>query len=950
MKNLVFITLFGLILGWSATAQNKTAKNLYQLPQGMTADDYQVGLVVLKLKEQHRPFAQDGEINLAALHDALAPFGDYSFTRLFPHSPRPTEDRDHLGRKLVDITLIYELKLNESVAIPQVIRALLPLGIFDYVEPKILDKITFIPNDPEINDQWHLDLLKAFDAWDITTGDTNVKVGVIDTGIDPDHLDLRHNIAYNHQDPINGFDDDMDGYVDNFRGWNLPSNNNDPSISDNDHGVHVSGCVSAGTNNNIGGAGIGWNTRILPIKGGSGNSISRGYEGIVYAADQGCDFINCSWGSYFKSQFNQDIINYATINQGALVFGGAGNRGTDDVFYPAAYQHVMSVGATTITNARAGFSNFGYTVDVFAPGDDIWSTLDSSKYGFNQGTSMSSPMAAGCAALVKAQFPWMTPQQCGEQIRVTAMNIDSVTPNQSLAGQLGRGRVDLIKALSGMNTPSVVLLDAIITDDNDEVYIPGDTVYYSASFLNYLAPTGTLNALMTTASPDVTIINGSVTLGVMNTLENKDNYNNRFAVVINNSVAVNEEITFRVRLTDGTYQEDYRWSILVNRDYLNIAENRIHTSMIGNGRVGYRDAAGTLGLGLSLDGTISRIYEAGLMVGQNTGTAKVVDAVTGEPNQIDDDFRPLLAPFRVMNGPVSDFDGRGRFDDSQAGADNLGLTIDQRSFAWNDLGHRNYVIFEYTLHNPSASDLLALHSGMYTDWDIVIANRNKAFYMPERLMGYCQYTIASGAGLFGGVQLLTPGFFYTYSLDLVGGGNGGVDIFDVGGFSSEDKFTSMSTNRPSAGTNSTNGNDVAQVVATGPFDVLAGDSIKVAFAIHMHESLDSLAASADSAYLRYNGQLPVSAPELTEGQNNWRVFPNPSQGLLTLQGQVAAGEKVEFRLMTLEGRTVRALQLSGQPQNANQFELNLEGLPAGIYLWQVSGNTMVKTDRLVLLD
>lgn len=948
MKSILLLFSILLIQASLGLGQVPAIKAGYQLPKGITSADYQAGKVILKLNESLRPYAEDESIRWSPLNSTLSYLGEYSIHRLFPHSPRPTIDRDKQGRKLVDISLIYELKFATTIPVAEVINRLQTLGIFEYVEPKLLDHLAFIPNDPEVNDQWHLILVKAFQAWDITKGDTNVKVGVIDTGIDLDHIDLRNNLAYNHQDPINGFDDDADGYIDNYHGWNLAANTNDPSITENDHGVHVSGCVATTTNNGVGGAGVGWNTRILPIKGGAGNSISRGYEGIVYAADQGCDFINCSWGSYFSSEFNQEIINYATVNKGALIFGGAGNRGTEDIFYPAAYQYVMSVGATTISDARAGFSNYGHTIDVLAPGNDIWSTIDSSKYGLNQGTSMSSPVAAGCAALVKAHFPWMTAEQCGEQIRVTADNVDNVPPNPSFAGKLGRGRVNLVSALAGMNTPSVVLLDPIITDDQDGIFGIGETVYLSANYLNYLAPTGNLSALLTTSSSNVTIVNGSVNLGVLNTLENKDNYSNRFAISIQSGVGPNEVLSFRIRLTDGTYMEDYFLEVLVNKDYLDITENRISTSMMSNGRVGYKDLTGNLGLGLSYDNSVSLIYEAGLMVGQNNGTVKVVDALSALPNQIDDDFRPLATPTALTASLVSDFDGYGRFDDSIAGAQQIGLDITQRSFAWNGEGHRNYVIFEYTINNTSGADQTGLHAGMFVDWDLVISTRNKALYNPAKYLGYCQYENGNG-GLYAGVQLLTPGPFYTYSIDFRNNGNGGVNITDVAGYSTDDKWTTLSSNRTSAGLSSPDGDDVGQVVSAGPFDLLSGDSTKVAFAFHVHDTKDSLFLSADSAYYNYNGNLPVSAPEHSSVFNDWKVFPNPSSGHVSFRATLEASENVQITVLSLDGRTVYQQQIQGSSNGVQQIDFDLQHLSAGTYLWQAVGNNARQTARLVFV-
>ena len=223
---------------------------------------------------------------------------------------------------------------------------------------------------------------------------------------------------------------------------------NDPTPSPgNSHGTWVAGLASAVTDNNVGIAGAAWNAEIMHINsaGPDGSrSIATGYQGILYAAMNGADIINTSWGGpprdEQRARHIAQTLNLAT-DMGALVVASAGNaNSSNDLFrnYPARSPRVLSVGATEkATRRRAGFSNYGRLVNVFAPGADILTTGPGNSYDSVGGTSFSSPLTAGLAALVKTRFPAMGPDALREHIRLTSESID--TENPGFAGQLGRG-------------------------------------------------------------------------------------------------------------------------------------------------------------------------------------------------------------------------------------------------------------------------------------------------------------------------------------------------------------------------------------------------------------------------------------------------------------------------------------------------------------------------------
>ena len=954
MKRIAGLICLTLIINLATTAQSWTNKNTsgkarFQLPQGITQQDYREKTVVLKVKDEFRNLCSDQGIQHQGFNDLLNALGVVSFGKKFPKSPIPRKTHNELGQAYADISLIYELKYSQPHLIEYAINGLLDLDLFVYVEPRYKDFITFVPNDPELGTQWHLAKVKAYEAWDIQKGDSSIIVAIIDTGFDIDHIDLKDNVAYNYADPINGIDDDGDGYIDNFRGWDLVDNDNNPQIGFSDHGIHVAGCAVTTPHNGVGGAGVGYNTRLMPLKAGDGGGISHGYEGIVYAAEHGADFINCSWGNFTPNAFSQDIITYATINHDALVTCGAGNKGTEDLFYPASYDYALSVGSTTPSDARAGFSEFNYRLDVMTPGQDIWSTIDSSKYGYNFGTSMSAPMAAGIAAIIKAEYPWLNALQIKEQLCVTADNIDTVPPNQDKANKLGCGRVNMLTALGGINSPSVVMSQQTYSDNNDNVFRSGDTLRISGVFTNYLAQVTGLGAILTTTSTHVNILDGNSTLGDFNTLEVKNNFNDPFEVVINNSMPMNEEVLFRVNLTNGTYSRLVFITMTLNADYIDIAVNEVATSITSFGKIGYNNITNTEGLGFTFQGSASLLYEAGLMIGlDDGGTSKVVDAVRSSANTIDDDFAVQQTVFKSNPDVVSDFDVEGRFDDSNGGSEELGLEIDHHAYAWTDPGHTRYVIVEYELKNTSGADLIDLYAGMFADWDVVIPQRNRGAWDPVRYMGYTYYYQPNNP--YAGIQLLTSQTgFSMYAIDNVIGGNGGIDITGADGYNPGEKLLSMQTNRTGTGFTG-QGVDVAQVVATGPFTINDGDSFTLAFAILAGEDLEDLQQSADSAYQRYNGSLPTSVNPVAGADDWWlgQNFPNPVDGQTTLEFSIPESDRVTLELTDLMGRPIRLLLDREMAAGTHQLSLETQGWPAGVYFYRLQYKNGQQVRKMIL--
>lgn len=336
----------------------------------------------------------------------------------------------------------------------------------EWVEPDYVVQLNAEPNDTYFNELWGMHNtgqssgtvdadIDAPEAWGSLTGG-QVLVAVVDTGVDHSHPDLASNIWSNSGEiASNGVDDDGNGFVDDIRGWDFVNNDNDP-FDDNDHGTHVSGTIAALGDNGLGVVGVNRHAVIMPLKfldsAGSGFT-SDAIEAIYYAIDMGARVMNHSWGGGAFSQALSDAFT-ASQNAGVTMVVAAGNENRNNdsrASYPSSLTHsnIISVAATTRTDARASFSNYGLTsVDLGAPGDSILSTLPGSGYGYLSGTSMAAPHVAGAVSLLMAADPLMNQAQIKDAI------LDSVDANSALAGKtVTGGRLNLNSALAALQAP-----------------------------------------------------------------------------------------------------------------------------------------------------------------------------------------------------------------------------------------------------------------------------------------------------------------------------------------------------------------------------------------------------------------------------------------------------------------------------------------------------------------
>ena len=942
----LFAALFGLgSIAASASNHNALPKNAFLLPKNAQPSDYEANTIVFKIDEQYRSQCAYNKILVPEIQAQLNQLGVVELKKMFPLSVAPEKKYNEIGQAYADLSLIYQLVYSNNYTVEQAANKLIATGKLAYAEAKYIHKLHLSVNDPSAaTQQSFLTKINAYNAWDTETGDTNVVIGIVDSGTDIDHPDLVANLKRNYADPVNGIDDDNDGYIDNFQGWDVSENDNNPNVDASNHGSHVSGCAAASTNNAIGVASPGFNCKFLPVKcanATSTNAINNGYEGITYAADHGCQIINCSWGGGFFSQLGQDVINYATINKNALVLASAGNDNVDAASYPAAFQYVTSVAATLNSDTKATFSNYNYSVDVSAPGNNIYSTVSNNTYMTMSGTSMSSPIAAGAAGIIKSHFPSYNSLQVGEQLRVTCDDIYGLATNNNYKGRLGKGRINMANSLTQVR-PSVRMSPINFADNNDNAFVAGDTIRISGDFMNYLAPTTNCTVTLSaqTNPTYVNIIGPTYTIGALGTLATTNNNSAPFKVIINPAAPPNSVVLFRLSYADGTYTDFQTFELIVNVDYINVTINDVKTTITSKGRSCYNGDGQTQGLGFVYRDS-SLAYECGLMIG--TSTTKVVNTVRNTTATPDDDFSSMVRVGIDNPTVISDFDLSGKFNDNNAIASaKLNIEVKHRSFTWNAPGDMNYVMVQYNIKNTSGAALNNMYAGIFTDWDIQNYSANRSDQNAALKLGYSYATTSTQ--LYAGVKVLSNTPFNMYAADNITGGGGGINLAD--GYDTAEKYQTMSTTRTQAGLTGA-GNDVINIVSTGPFNVAAGDSVVVAFALIGGEDLNELETGAANAQIRYDAAFPtITAVNQAQSLSpSFDVYPNPAQGNVTFNINLATSDKVKISVYDVNGKLVKQIHHKFT-SGFNHVQVSTDDLPAGLYNCELTGNNLILNKKL----
>lgn len=543
----------------------------YPCPPG--GCEFQKGQVLVKLASQvrlQRPDLKGAWTEDAALNEALQAQGVLRLEPVFPNA-RPPKPGEFVvspqGERLPkpDLTRWHRTVLTDEKAdVYSVVQALSETPGIAWAEPDYLRRpaegpeskalhpstsappLLGTPTDPLYDQQWHLDATNVPAAWQwledngyTPGGSRDVVVAVIDTGVDYDHPDLAANMWVNATEFSGspGVDDDGNGYVDDIYGADTVYPDGDPQ-DDHGHGTHVAGIVAAQANNSIGGVGAAYNVQLMALKAAQYSGVlasSDIAEAIYYAVEKGADVLNMSFGGYTRSQVEEDALAVA-FGQAVLV-AAAGNDGKVNLpcpfgrdMYPAAYNWVLGVMASTSSGSRAAFSNYDCTphdsheYELLAPGVDVWSTLPIENYAAWDGTSMATPIVSGIAALLRTRW-----------------SDKDVYSSRFIMGQIAANAspvADAYAALTIAPQPELSYLEHWLFDteeqspdnDDDGIVDAGETIDLAIVIRNHWGKadpvTVTLEAWAEGAvfpDPYVTMITGTVSYGAVGSFNWDDN-------------------------------------------------------------------------------------------------------------------------------------------------------------------------------------------------------------------------------------------------------------------------------------------------------------------------------------------------------------------------------------------------------------------------------------------
>ena len=369
----------------------------------------------------------------------------------------------------------YDIEVPNNISYEDYMKYLKSLQLFSVIEYNAIGKYNeeIKSNDSSIDKQWYLSRINIFNAWKFSFGDENIKIGVLDSGLDWAHKDIGlgrdsyQNVYLNpnedlwkdNNNPSTGdyIDNDRNGFIDDLKGWNFITQSNNVRTT-NSHGTQVSGIISAKTNNAEGIAGIvGGNKKkgvqVIPVCVGifaPESSILD--DAIIYAVNSGVRIIQLSL-SVLKTDAIEKAIDYAK-QKNVLIICASGNDSSNNLSYPSSNEYVIAVGGIDRNNRRAPFSNYGNNLSVVAPGIDIFSTGLNNTYLSSDGTSFAAPQVSGVVALILSVNPDLTAKQVADIIEQTAQKVGGYNyqntytrPNGTWNNEMGYGLVDAYKAL-----------------------------------------------------------------------------------------------------------------------------------------------------------------------------------------------------------------------------------------------------------------------------------------------------------------------------------------------------------------------------------------------------------------------------------------------------------------------------------------------------------------------
>jgi serine protease len=915
--------------------------------------EYLQGRIIVKMKTTDHMLKGSATFGIRSMDETLQKYSVTSVDYLFPQNLKTRDGRN------MDLSKFYVLYYSSPYDAFEISKQLSRIPEVEYAEPWFIYKVSEVNgcpvNDANRQSQWGLNKILADTAWCISTGDPSVLIAIVDNGTQVSHPDLNANIwinpgEYGEGKESNGIDDDMNGKIDDWRGWDFAGadvNNhvedNDPTPTSSPHGTHVAGIAAAVANNSIGVAGVAYTSKILAIKTATDNdpnSIRYGLQGIIYAVSMGAQVINCSWGGAGFSLTEQEIFD-SVAAWGSLVVAAAGNDGNagNPVQYPASYRGVMSVAAVDSFDVKPWYSEYNEYVDVSAPGERVYSTFNNSTYGYMSGTSMATPHASGLAALVKSVFPSFTLEQVSEQVRVTCDNINSANP--SYANLLGKGRINALKALT-VSSPSLRMISLSIKDtitgNGNGVLEPSEEAALIIKFKNYLKPTSS-SAMITLSCSDtnIEIMNGFYPIHAVGTLETATNSINPFQIMVNQNPPPGHLVRFTLSMSDAGYSDVQIFYLLVNPTFATHDVNNVRVTLTNLGRIGFVDLTNTYGEGFVFGGG-NQLYEGGLILGYSS--TKVIDNIRNTSTDGQDaDFSSSLIYNLTTPGAISAQDGYTSFTDAPAPSTNkLGVAIDMYSYAFTSPADSDYVILRYDIKNTSGAQITGLYVGLFFDWDMLPDYAtNRTDFDPSRSLGYAWDTVPAN-----------PVYCGARALDSAAGYTGLLSTYPDA-YTRSAKYSWISSGIVPYTTVA----DIHFVISSGPYTIAPNAKQMVGFALIGGEGLANLQANADVAKNKWNDiKMLVGVDEgksLPAAYMLNQNYPNPFNPGTTIKFDIPKASQVSLKVYDITGREVATLVDGIRTAGSYSIPFNASGLSSGVYFYKLQAGEYFAVRKLVVV-
>ncbi len=870
--------------------------------------------------------------SIAELMEAEAPL-----LRSFTISYTPDEIPEHYAQRLM--MAFPEIEIAEPVYQPHFLMG------------------DGTPNDPRIPDQELLETIRALEAWEIYDGDPDIVIGISDSGIFQQHMDLQGNLWKNPgETPFNGLDDDGNGYVDDWEGCNFASavDGSTPGVTIGDgHGTAVAGIAGATANNDEGIVGTGNKCRIFPMKTQPNNGgPSFLWESVVYAANMGFDVLNCSWGSFSYSEINRAIISYCVSRDVAVVAGG-GNHGDTRPHYPAGYAGVLGVGLTWDDDDVAEESAFGPNVRIMAPGQRALTTYNDNTYGRFDLTSSATPIVSGVVAQARGMHPDLSAVQALEFVRQCAVPILERNPEPEYA-QILPNRVDMLNVMTRdpFSTPSITAnyYELYDSDGQTSYAQAGRHTRLSIHLHNHLGAGQNLKfslSIIGDVDNVLTVVNPTAEVAQFDSNSEMVFDELRFSQSGSSDA---DGVFFRIDISDGV-DGGYRDFILLPFDpeyrselrFTTFENNIVRFSMGDRGSIGFTGltrAAPGVGFQYGADRPGSILFQGGLIVTDRDGHVSST-VKSADPSVASNEFGALF--------PWSDKTATSVVEDGGTNPNNyVGVQIRQKlRFQEADM---SIVRLDLKILKTHLDQRYELAAGVYLDWDVgprgaddlgelysvddipgapgaigaIGIVENKAEY-PVAVFGAFTFEEDAEAqmSIFNNDQTASGTPFGTYD-----------------GFSDEEVFRSLTS-----GTSLTY-NDRGEIatVCGIRFPGVApsgGDFVTMSVIFGAVDKIEDVDAAVERAVT--GG--PVSVGDRDQSPVEWTVSPQPAQGTAVVSGPPSAGA-IHAEVVDLLGRPT-GLRASAGP-GATALRLDCGALPAGTYLLRLTSGAAVQGLPLVV--